>query len=81
VLHKRYSKKTLFCVNMFLQRLRGGVLTLTGDNLKVVWAEFSTLSWAVFVLNEIAWPGQVRPHLELKTLPNFCPVSSSLFMD
>jgi hypothetical protein len=27
----------------------------TGDNLKVVWAEFSTLSQTVFVMNVIAW--------------------------
>ncbi len=29
--------------------LRRGAQNLTGGNLKVVWAEFSTLSWAVLI--------------------------------
>ncbi len=49
-----------------------------GDSQKVVWAEFSTLSLAVFVVNEIAWHTQARSSLELKTQPKFCPVSVSL---
>jgi hypothetical protein len=41
-----------------------------GDNLKVVWAEFSTLSLVVFVMGKIAWHTQVE-HLELKLGPGF----------
>jgi hypothetical protein len=40
---------------------------LMGDNLKVVWAKFSTLRLTVFVKGVIAWYRQERPHLELKT--------------
>jgi hypothetical protein len=40
-----------------------------GDNLKVVWAEFSTLSKAVFVMSAITWHIQEHPHLELKIRP------------
>ncbi len=48
---------------------------LTGDTLKVVWAEFSTLSLAVFCfMSVIAWYRQAHPHLELKTQPMSCPV-------
>jgi hypothetical protein len=57
---------------------RRGAQKPTGKNLKVVAAEFSTLSQAVFVMSVIAWRRQARPHLELKTQPWFCPVSSSL---
>jgi hypothetical protein len=39
---------------------------LTGEKLKVVWAEFSTLSQAVFVMSVNAWHIQARSHLELK---------------
>jgi hypothetical protein len=49
-----------------------------GDNLKVAWPKFSTLSNAVFVMSEISWHGQAHPHLELKTLPRFSPVSFNL---
>jgi hypothetical protein len=56
-----------------------GVQKLTGDNLKVVAAEFSTYSLAVFVMSVIAWHTHARPQLELKTRPRFCPVSLSLF--
>ncbi len=40
-----------------------------GENLKVVWAKFSTLSQAVFVMNVMTWHRQARPCLELKTRP------------
>ncbi len=52
-----------------------------GVKIKCAWAEFSTLSWPVFVLSMIAWLRQERPHLELKVQPRFCPVSLSLSMD
>jgi hypothetical protein len=42
-----------------------------GCNLKFAWAEFSTLSLAVFVMSAIAWYRQVHPHLDLKTRPMF----------
>jgi hypothetical protein len=56
------------------------VLKLKGDSLKVVCAEFSTLSLAVFVMSVIEWHLQARPHLELKTQPRFHPVCLSLPM-
>ncbi len=46
-----------------------------GENLKIVLAEFSTLSLAAFVMGVIASHRQARPHLDLKTWPWFCPVS------
>ncbi len=45
---------------------------LSGVKLKVVWAKFSTLSLAVFVMSVIMWHSQARPHLELKTWHRFC---------
>jgi len=30
-----------------------GVCYLTGENLKVVWAKFSTLSWAVLLSDKV----------------------------
>jgi len=45
-----------------------------GENLKVVWAEFSTLSLAAFVKSVIARHRQEWLHLELKTQPRLCPV-------
>ncbi len=50
-----------------------------GENLKIVWAEFSTLSQAVFVTSAIASHVRACPHLQLKTVPMFQPVSLSLF--
>ncbi len=41
-----------------------GVQKPTGENLKVVWAEFSTLSLSVFVLNVIVWHRQECPRVE-----------------
>ncbi len=55
-----------------------GARKLTGENLKVVQAKFSTLSKAVFIRSVITWYRQARPHLELKTGPWFGPVSLSL---
>ncbi len=57
-----------------------GAKKLTGENLKVVWAKFSTLSQAVFVLREIVQQRQARPRLELKTQPRFYSVIPSLSM-
>jgi hypothetical protein len=37
-----------------------GALELKGDNQKVVWAEFSALSWVDFVMSEISWHLKVR---------------------
>jgi hypothetical protein len=39
------------------------------QNLKVVLDKFSTLSYAVCVMNVIIWRRQERSHLELKTWP------------
>ncbi len=55
-----------------------GALKLSGENLKVVWAKFSTLSYAVLQNVYNSWPIQTRLSLDLKTRPRFCPVSSSL---
>ncbi len=38
-----------------------------GDNLKVISAEFSNLSWAVFDMSVAAQHRQASLHLELKT--------------
>jgi hypothetical protein len=57
-----------------------GAQKLTGENLKVVWAKFSTLSLAVFVMSIIAWYRQTRSYLKLKTQPRFCPVIISLYL-
>ncbi len=56
------------------------VQKLMGENIKVVWAKFSTLSWAVFGMHVIAWHTHACPHLELKTQPRFCLVSLRLFI-
>jgi hypothetical protein len=44
---------------------------LTGENLKVLFAEFSTLGQGVFVMSVILWHRQTRPHLELKARLRF----------
>ncbi len=51
-----------------------------GETLKLVWAEFSTLSQADFIMSPIALHAQACSHLELKTRPRFCLVSLSLSM-
>jgi hypothetical protein len=51
-----------------------------GENLKVVWVEFSTLSEAIFVISTIARYRQTYPHFKLKTWPRFCTVSLSFSM-
>jgi len=56
-----------------VQLLNPGAQKLTGDDLKVVCAEFSTLSQAVFVMSVIKLHRQARPRLELRTRPRFCP--------
>jgi hypothetical protein len=51
----------------------------TGENLKVVWAENSTLSSVVFALSVNAWHTQPRTHLELKTRPRFRPLGYIIY--
>jgi hypothetical protein len=51
-----------------------------GENLKVVWAEFLTLSWGSFALLKELHGANARPNLKLKTRPSFCPASLSLSM-
>jgi len=51
-----------------------------GENLKVVWAEFSTLSYAVLQNVYNSLPTQTQPSLDLKTQPRFRPVSLSFSM-
>jgi len=63
-----------------LPRGQGKMQNLTGESLKVVWTEFSTLSQAVFIVIAIPWHTQARPHLKVKTRPRFCPASLSLSM-
>ncbi len=58
-----------------------GVQKLMGENLKVVWAKFSTLSWAVLIISATAWYRQKRQHFKLKTQLRFCPVNLSLSME
>jgi len=53
----------------------GGARKLTRDNLEVVWARFSTLSSAVFVMSVIRLHAQAQPHLELKTRARICPAN------
>ncbi len=50
------------------------------DNLKVVWAEFSTLSQAVFAMSVIVQHRQAHPRQELIAWPWFHPVGLSLSM-
>ncbi len=57
-----------------------GARKVTGDNLKVVWAEFSTLSLAVLQNVYNPWPVQTRLSLDLKTRSRFRSVSLSLPM-
>ncbi len=45
---------------------------LTGEKLKVF-----SFNLGCFVMCTIEWPIQVRPSLEWKTWPRFCPVSLS----
>jgi hypothetical protein len=47
-----------------------GVRKLTGENLKVVWTDFSTLSKAVFLLRK-KFMVQAHPCLKLKPWPRF----------
>jgi hypothetical protein len=65
---------------MHTQAMDRGARKLIGENLKVVWAELSTLSSVVLQNGYIAWPVQIRPSLDLKSLPRFRRVSLSLSM-
>ncbi len=57
-----------------------GARKLTGENLKVVWAEFSTLVGPFcYVCNYMAYR-EACLSLELQTRPRFRPVSLSLSM-
>jgi hypothetical protein len=52
-----------------------------GENLRVVWAEFFTLSWGSFAfLEELHTANDANQNLKLKTRPRFCPASLSLSM-
>ncbi len=67
------GKLTAFFTNI---RLARGARKLTGENLKAVWAEFSTFKLGCFVMYAIAQHiQQAHPNLELKTRPRFCPSS------
>jgi hypothetical protein len=48
-----------------------GVRYLTRDNLKVVWAEFSTLSQIVLLYCAVSAWHDMQPPLDLKTRPRF----------
>ncbi len=48
-----------------------GSAKANGENLRVFWAEFSTLSQAVFVMSVITGHAQSCSHLELKARPVF----------
>jgi hypothetical protein len=50
-----------------------GARYLTGENLEVVWVEFSSLGSAVLLLLHIKCIARIQPLLELKTWPRFCP--------
>ncbi len=50
-----------------------------GEILNDVYAGFSTLSKAVFIVMSILQTIHVRLYVELKTMPRFCPVSFNLF--
>jgi hypothetical protein len=43
-----YDMATITAVKSFSEQASAGARKLTGENLKLVWAEFSTISWAVF---------------------------------
>ncbi len=61
-----------------LQNVIEGMQKLKGENLKVVWTEFSTLSLAVLVMSVTARYRQTRSHLKLETQLRYCPVSLRL---
>jgi hypothetical protein len=54
---------------------------LEGENLKVLWAEFSSLIWAVLLLGMPLNGNHTHPHLDLKTRPRFILASLSLSTD
>ncbi len=66
-----------FCRDNEFER---GARYLMRENLKVVWAEFSTLSLAVWLVLHGKCLPYLRHILEWKTRPRLHPVSSSLSM-
>ncbi len=60
--------------NLSFVNCRSGARKLMGENLKVVWAEFFTLSLSGFVISVIEWHRQACSDLLGKTRPRFCPV-------
>jgi hypothetical protein len=56
------------------ETLNRGAQKLMGENLKLVWAEFSTLSWAVLKMCTKLMYVDARTRLWLKTRARFCPV-------
>ncbi len=78
-----FSRKKRLCLP-FSQGLGGmvrGVRKLTGDNLKVVWAEFSLFKLDCFASLQNKCITNFQNLLELKTQPRFRPVNWSLSMD
>jgi hypothetical protein len=63
---KRYSYNPDLWPNN--HRSGWGARKLTGENLRVVWAQFSTLSLAVLQNVYNPWPVQTRLSLDLKTV-------------
>ncbi len=66
--------------NQWIDTLLRGTRKLTGENLKVILVEFSTLSWTVFQILVIECNRRAHAHLELKTRRPRFPVSLSLSM-
>ncbi len=57
-----------------VRRVIQGAQYLGKENLKVVWAEFSTLSCAVLLDNNVKNAAFTQPLLKLKTQSTICPV-------
>ncbi len=57
----------------------GEARKLTGENLKVAWADILSLSLAVIVTN-VTERHDTQSHLQLKTRPRFSPVSLNMSM-
>ncbi len=65
---------------MTLSALHRGAEYLTGENLKVVWAKFSTLFYIILLYCAVSACRDMQPLLELKTQPRVHPVSLSVSM-
>jgi len=63
------------------QSIKQGAQHPAGDNLRVVCAEFSTLSLPVFLTDNMVGGTIIRTLVVLKTLLTFCPVSKSFVMN